>query len=89
MEFAFLLILMLIGHFNPSDAQFPAECSCPDSCICSLPDQTIDCVEQNLKHVPVELNSCSWPGITKVYSDYAIIIIIMLTCHAGCVGVDQ
>ena len=47
-------------------AQFPADCSCPDSCICNLEVGIIDCVDQRLKHVPVEINSCSWPGITKV-----------------------
>ncbi len=64
-EIAALLLvvgLLVVG----GTAQFPAECSCPDSCVCNLRDRTIDCVGQRLKHVPVELNSCSWPGITKV-----------------------
>ena len=63
----FLEIVLLFGiAIAGTNAQFPAECSCPDSCICSLEDQTIDCVSQSLEHIPVELNSCSWPGITKV-----------------------
>ena len=60
-------VLLLLGVLIAGgSAQFPEECSCPDSCICSRRDGTIDCVNQRLRHIPVELNSCSWPGITKV-----------------------
>ena len=62
----FIIMLWMVKIGSTTTGQFPADCSCPDRCICSLEESTIDCVAQKLKHIPVELNSCSWPGITKL-----------------------
>ena len=49
-----------------ASAQLPTECECPLECVCSLADGLIDCTQLELRYVPVEINSCAWPGITKM-----------------------
>lgn len=68
------LILLLSAVISDVIAQFPLECRCPHSCICNIRDKKIDCINQNLKYIPTELNTCSWPGITKVW-------VAILLCH--------
>lgn len=61
----FTLTSLLILGFLASAAigQFPESCACPDDCVCSLESGIISCDDQGLRHIPIELNSCSWPGI--------------------------
>ena len=63
-----LLVLVVAGCLLSSvEAQFiPEACTCPDECICDASIGTIDCTGQDLEFIPVEINSCTWPGITKM-----------------------
>lgn len=56
-------LLVLGSLLVAAAAQFPESCTCPDDCICKLETGMISCDGQGLRHVPIELNSCSWPGI--------------------------
>lgn len=49
-----------------ASAMLPEECECPLECVCSLSEGLIDCTELGLRYVPVEINSCAWPGITTM-----------------------
>lgn len=47
-------------------AQLPLGCECPLDCVCDVEAGTIDCAAADLRFVPVEVNSCEWPGFTKL-----------------------
>ena len=56
--------LLVLGFLLTAVAgQLPEGCTCPDDCLCRLETGMISCDGQGLRHVPIELNSCSWPGI--------------------------
>lgn len=59
--------LLLLGPLATAvTGQFPEACACPDDCVCKLETGIISCDDQGLRHIPIELNSCSWPGIHTV-----------------------
>lgn len=61
LKLATLLVVSFLG--TAVVAQFPESCACPDDCVCKQDSGIISCDGQGMRHIPVELNSCSWPGI--------------------------
>jgi len=61
-----IVILTALSFVDAQQQQLPTGCECPLDCVCSLSAGTIDCSQADLQFVPVEINSCEWPGFSTM-----------------------
>ncbi len=60
------ILLSLSLWASLTAAQLPSGCECPLDCVCDVDTKLIDCAAADLRFVPVEVNSCEWPGFTTL-----------------------